>query len=41
MSSDEAKRLRYLEEESRRLKMTVADLTLHREVLKAVIQKIG
>jgi putative transposase len=41
MSSDEAKRLKHLEEENRRLKIAVADLTLDREVLKALIQKSG
>lgn len=41
LTSDEAKRLRHLEEENRRLKHLVADLTLDREALKAVIQKNG
>ena len=41
MNSDEAKRLRHLEEENRRLKIAVADLTLDRDVLKAVISKNG
>ncbi len=41
MDSDDAKRLKHLEEENRRLKIAVADLTLDREVLKAVIQKNG
>ena len=41
MSSDDAKRLRHLEDENRRLKHVVADLTLDKEVLKAVIQKNG
>ena len=36
-----AKRLRHLEDENRRLKIAVADLTLDREVLKAVISKTG
>jgi putative transposase len=37
----EAKRLRQLEDENRRLKHLVADLSLDREVLKAVITKNG
>ncbi len=41
MTSDEAKRLKHLEEENRRLKVAVADLTLDRDVLKAVISKNG
>lgn len=41
MSSDEAKRLRQLEDENRRLKVAVADLILDRDVLKAVISKNG
>ena len=41
LDSDEAKRLRHLEEENRRLKTLVADLTLDREMLKAVISKNG
>lgn len=41
MTSDDAKRLRRLEEENRRLKHLVADLTLDREALKTVIQKNG
>ena len=41
MTSDDAKRLRQLEEENRRLKHLVADLTLDREALKTVIQKNG
>jgi len=41
LNSDDAKRLRHLEEENRRLKTVVADLTLDREVLKAVISKNG
>lgn len=36
-----AKRLRRLEEENRRLKHLVADLSLDKEVLKSVIQKSG
>jgi putative transposase len=41
LSSDDAKKLRHLEEENRRLKIAVADLTLDRDVLKAVISKNG
>lgn len=41
MDSDEAKRLKHLEEENRRLKTVVADLTLDKEMLKAVIAKNG
>jgi len=37
----EAQRLRQLEEENRRLKHLVADLSLDKEVLKAVITKNG
>ena len=38
---NEAKRLRELEDENRRLKEMVADLSLDREALKAVIRKNG
>jgi putative transposase len=41
MSSDDAIRLRQLEDENRRLKHLVADLTLDREALKMVISKNG
>ncbi len=41
MQVSEAKRLRQLEDENRRLKHLVADLSLDREVLKAVIIKNG
>jgi putative transposase len=41
MQISEAKRLRQLEDENRRLKHLVADLSLDREVLKAVITKNG
>lgn len=41
MSVSEAQRLRQLEEENRRLKHLVADLSLDKEVLKAVISKNG
>jgi putative transposase len=36
---NEAQRLRQLEEENRRLKHLVADLSLDKKVLKAVISK--
>lgn len=38
---NEAKRLRELEDENRRLKTMVADLSLDREALKAVLGKNG
>jgi putative transposase len=41
MEVDEARRLKSLEDENRRLKHLVADLSLDKEVLKAVIQKNG
>jgi putative transposase len=41
MEVSEAKRLRALEDENRRLKEMVADLSLDREVLKGVIRKNG
>ena len=41
MDVAEAKRLRSLEDENRRLKEMVADLSLDREALKAVIRKNG
>ena len=41
MDVGEAKRLRSLEDENRRLKEMVADLSLDREALKAVIRKNG
>jgi putative transposase len=37
----EAQRLRQMEEENRRLKALVADLSLDKEALKAVIRKNG
>ena len=37
----EAQRLRQMEDENRRLKKLVADLSLDKEVLKAVIRKNG
>lgn len=39
MEVSEAKRLRDLEDENRRLKQIVADLTLDNQALKAVVQK--
>ena len=41
MQVSEAKRLRQLEDENRRLKNLVADLSLDKEVMKAVIAKDG
>jgi putative transposase len=41
MQDNEVKRLRQMEDENRRLKHLVADLSLDREVLKAVIAKNG
>src|SRR5664279_4122849 len=41
MEVGEAQRLKQLEEENRRLKHLVADLSLDREALKAVIRKNG
>lgn len=41
MDVGDAKRLRALEEENRRLKEMVADLSLDREALKGVIRKNG
>ena len=38
---NEARRLKELEDENRRLKHMVADLSLDREALKAVIRKNG
>ena len=39
MSVNEARRLRTLEDENRRLKHIVADLTLDKQALKAVLEK--
>jgi len=39
MEVSDAKRLRGLEDENRRLKTLVADLTLDNQMLKAVVQK--
>ena len=41
MEVNEARRLRELEDENRRLKQMVAELSLDKEVLKAVIAKNG
>jgi putative transposase len=41
MSVTDAHRLRQLEEENRRLKQIVADLSLDKEALKSVIAKNG
>ena len=41
MEVNEAQRLKGLEDENRRLKHLVADLSLDKEVLKAVIRKNG
>ena len=41
MDVSDAKRLKALEEENRRLKTMVADLSLDKEALKAVIRKNG
>lgn len=41
MEVSEAQRLRQMEDENRRLKALVADLSLDREALKAVIRKNG
>jgi putative transposase len=41
MNVNEAQRLRQLEDENRRLKQMVADLSLDREALKSVISKNG
>jgi putative transposase len=41
MDVSEAARLRQMEDENRRLKQLVADLSLDKEMLKAVIRKNG
>ena len=41
MDVSEAQRLRQMEDENRRLKALVADLSLNREALRAVIRKNG
>ena len=41
MDVNEAQRLKQMEDENRRLKLLVAELSLHGEALKAVIRKTG
>ena len=41
LSPGEAQRLRQLEDENQRLKKLVADLSLDKDMLKAVIEKNG
>jgi putative transposase len=41
MEVGEAQRLRSLEDENRRLKQLVADLSLNEEALKAIVRKNG
>jgi putative transposase len=41
MDVNEARRLKSLEEENRRLKQLVADLSLDKEALKAIVRKNG
>jgi putative transposase len=41
MKSQEARRLKELEEENRRLKRAVADLTLDKQILKEAIDFLG
>ncbi len=41
MEADEAVRLKHLEDENARLKRLVADLSLNREMLKALVSKNG
>ena len=41
MDVSEAQRLKAMEDENRRLKLLVAELSLHGEALKAVIRKNG
>ena len=41
MEVSEAQRLKAMEDENRRLKLLVAELSLHGEALKAVIRKNG
>jgi putative transposase len=41
MDMSEAQRLKALDDENRRLRTLVADLSLDKEVLKAVIRKNG
>jgi hypothetical protein len=41
MKADAMKRLKELEEENRRLKRAVADLTLDKQILKEAIDHLG
>jgi putative transposase len=41
MDFSEAQRLKGLEDENRRLKLLVADLSLDKEALKAIVRKNG
>jgi len=41
MDVSEAQRLKAMEDENRRLKLLVAELSLHGEALRAVIRKTG
>lgn len=41
MKADAAKRLKELEEENRRLKSAVADLTLDKQILKEALDHLG
>ena len=41
MKADAAKRLKELEEENRRLKRAVADLTLDKQILKEAVDHLG
>ena len=41
MDVNEARRLKQMEDENRRLKLLVAELSLHGEALKTVIRKNG
>ncbi len=38
MKAEEAKRLKYLEDENKRLKKLVADLTLDKDILKEALE---
>ena len=41
MKGDSVKRLKELEEENRRLKRAVADLTLDKQILKEAVEELG
>ena len=41
MEVGDANKLRSIEDENRRLKILVADLTLDNQMLKAVVERIG